>query len=192
MVVLGSAMVSSLSLGTITIESTNCFRNLIPISACSDLLRPSNEKGLVTTPTVKIPISFAIFATIGAAPVPVPPPIPAVTNTISAPDSNLDISSTFSSADFCPTSGFPPAPSPLVNFSPICSLLSALLISRSCLSVFKAMKFTFLNSASIILLTALQPPPPTPTTRILAFPLLSTSNSKKDPLIKFSSILYGT
>ena len=33
----------------------------------------------VTTPIVNIPISFADCATIGAAPVPVPPPIPAVT-----------------------------------------------------------------------------------------------------------------
>ena len=35
-------------------------------------------------PTVKIPISLDNFAIIGAAPVPVPPPIPAVTNAISA------------------------------------------------------------------------------------------------------------
>ena len=36
-------------------------------------------KGLVTTPTVRIPISFAAPAITGAAPVPVPPPIPQVT-----------------------------------------------------------------------------------------------------------------
>mmetsp|Transcript_1984 Transcript_1984/g.4085 ORF Transcript_1984/g.4085 Transcript_1984/m.4085 type:complete len:207 (+) Transcript_1984:1385-2005(+) len=46
---------------------------------------PSNVNGNVTTPTVKIPISFDRRATTGAAPVPVPPPIPAVINTISAP-----------------------------------------------------------------------------------------------------------
>ena len=34
--------------------------------------------GLVTTPTVKMPCSFAARAMIGAAPVPVPPPMPAV------------------------------------------------------------------------------------------------------------------
>ena len=44
---------------------------------------PSKAKGLVTTPTTKMPISLAICATTGAAPVPVPPPIPAVTNNIS-------------------------------------------------------------------------------------------------------------
>ena len=55
----------------------------------------------------------------GAAPVPVPPPIPAVIKTISAPDTKSAISVLFSSAAFSPTSGFDPAPNPLVNFSPI-------------------------------------------------------------------------
>ena len=38
---------------------------------------------------------------------------------ISAPARNFLISSMFSSAAFCPISGFAPAPSPLVSFSPI-------------------------------------------------------------------------
>ena len=75
--------------------------------------------GFVTTPIVKIPISFAKPATIGAAPVPVPPPIPHVTNTISAPLKTSDISVLLSSADCAPISGFAPAPNPLVIFSPI-------------------------------------------------------------------------
>ena len=37
-------------------------------------LPPSKLNGLVTTPTVRMPISRAISATTGAAPVPVPPP----------------------------------------------------------------------------------------------------------------------
>ena len=37
-------------------------------------LRPSKPNGRVTTPTVNAPISLAILATTGAAPVPVPPP----------------------------------------------------------------------------------------------------------------------
>ena len=45
----------------------------------------SNSKGFVTTAIVKIPISRAMLAITGAAPVPVPPPIPQVTNTMSAP-----------------------------------------------------------------------------------------------------------
>ena len=46
---------------------------------------PSKWKGLVTTPTVRMPISRAICAMTGAAPVPVPPPMPAVTKHICAP-----------------------------------------------------------------------------------------------------------
>ena len=42
----------------------------------------SKEKGLVTMPTVRMPRSCATSATTGAAPVPVPPPIPAVMKTI--------------------------------------------------------------------------------------------------------------
>ena len=63
-------------------ESTYFLNSLIPSSACSNLLLPSKVKGIVTIPTVRIPISLAIDATIGAAPVPVPPPIPAVIKTI--------------------------------------------------------------------------------------------------------------
>ena len=43
----------------------------------------------MTTPTVSAPSSRAISAITGAAPVPVPPPMPAVTNTMSAPVSRL-------------------------------------------------------------------------------------------------------
>ena len=52
--------------------------------------RPSNGNGLVTTATVRMPISLASCATTGAAPVPVPPPMPAVMNTMSAPSQRLD------------------------------------------------------------------------------------------------------
>ena len=77
------------------------------------------ENGLVTTATVKAPNSLEHCATTGAAPVPVPPPIPAVTNTISAPVRAFIISSRDSSAAFPPTSGLAPAPNPRVTFSPI-------------------------------------------------------------------------
>ena len=40
---------------------------------------------MVTTPMVSAPIDLAIRATTGAPPVPVPPPSPAVTKTMSAP-----------------------------------------------------------------------------------------------------------
>ena len=46
---------------------------------------PSKPNGLVTMPTVSAPSSRAMRATTGAAPVPVPPPSPAVMNTMSEP-----------------------------------------------------------------------------------------------------------
>ena len=90
-----------------------------PICACSDLILPSNWKGIVTIPTVRIFISLASFEIIGAAPVPVPPPIPAVIKTILVLVSNIFlISSKLSTAAFSPISGFAPAPNPSVNVIP--------------------------------------------------------------------------
>ena len=67
-------------------------------------------------------------------------------------------------------SGFAPAPSPLVIFSPICIFVLALDVCKACLSVLTAMKSTPLIPISIILLTALFPAPPTPITFIVAVP----------------------
>ena len=50
-----------------------------------DVFRPSKAKGIVTMPTVSIPISCATSATTAEAPVPVPPPIPAVIKSICVP-----------------------------------------------------------------------------------------------------------
>ncbi len=152
-----------------TINVSTCSFNFsIPNSAFVIRVRASNLKGFVTTPTVKIPISFAIAATIGAAPVPVPPPMPHVTNTISAPLSSSLISSELSSAAFSPTSGFAPAPSPFVSFSPICKSFGALQSCKACLSVLSPTNSTPVIFSSIIRFTALFPAPPTPTTIILA------------------------
>ena len=49
---------------------------------------------------------------IGADPVPVPPPRPQVTNTMSAPSNSSLISSSLSSAHSSPIAGSPPAPKP--------------------------------------------------------------------------------
>ena len=57
---------------------------------------PSKWNGLVTTPTVRMPMSRAVLAMTGAAPVPVPPPMPAVTNTMLAPERWSRISSSTS------------------------------------------------------------------------------------------------
>ena len=45
-----------------------------------DLMRPSKEKGVVTMATVSTPMALAVAATTGAAPLPVPPPMPACTS----------------------------------------------------------------------------------------------------------------
>ena len=80
---------------------------------------------LRTTALVRQLSSLATSATIGAAPVPVPPPMPAVTNTRSEPLSTWEISSRLSSAARRPISGMAPAPSPLVSLSPIWILVCA-------------------------------------------------------------------
>ena len=105
---------------SITIKESTCFDNsVIPDSALTMCLLPSNLNGRVTTATVSAPVSLAISAIIGAAPVPVPPPIPAVINTISEPWINFLISSLLSSAALRPLFGSQPAPKPLVNLTPI-------------------------------------------------------------------------
>ena len=68
-------------------ESTSSLNAFIPSSAT--LSFRSRFKGLVTTATVKAPTDLATLATIGEAPVPVPPPIPAAIKTMSEP-SNKD------------------------------------------------------------------------------------------------------
>src|SRR3954464_11366986 len=59
-----------------------------------------------------MPRSREHLAMIGAAPVPVPPPMPAVMNTMWAPSRCSPISGMLSSAALMPTSGCAPAPRP--------------------------------------------------------------------------------
>ena len=66
-----------------------------------------------------------MLASIGEAPVPVPPPSPAAINTMSAPFKASFISSPESTAACLPTSGLAPAPKPLVDFLPRSNLRSA-------------------------------------------------------------------
>ena len=82
-----SSTSSNFSFEMVINESTNSESSEIPLSAIFIRRLPSKRKGLETTATVKIPISFACCAMTGAAPVPVPPPMPAVINTMSAPSS---------------------------------------------------------------------------------------------------------
>ncbi len=75
------------------------------------------------TATVNAPASFAALAMIGLAPVPVPPPIPAARNTISAPFTICLISDKDWDAAISPILGIPPAPLPLFSPLPNKSLL---------------------------------------------------------------------
>ena len=168
---------SSRSLGTTIMVSTFLRISVMPASACFIRRRPSKRKGLVTMPTVRAPDSRAIWATTGAAPVPVPPPMPQVTKTMSAPCTAAATSSRFSSMACRPISGRAPAPRPRVSLRPIWILMSDLDIASAWASVFTEMNSTPPSWSSIIRLTALPPPPPTPTTfiRAVCTPLSSSS-----------------
>ena len=91
----------------------------MPSSAARRRRVPSKSNGLVTTPTVSAPAARACLAMTGEAPVPVPPPMPAVMKTMSAPRTISASVSALSSAARSPISGRPPAPSPLVSLSPM-------------------------------------------------------------------------
>ena len=137
----------------------------MPSSACSRRREPSKPNGRVTMPTVSAPSSRAMRATIGAAPVPVPPPAPAVTKIMSAPFRSALILSYSSVAAWRPSSGLEPEPSPLVTPPPMCRVTCASDCWSDCRSVLIAMNSTPSIWVSTIRLTALTPAPPTPTTR---------------------------
>mmetsp|Transcript_2579 Transcript_2579/g.5670 ORF Transcript_2579/g.5670 Transcript_2579/m.5670 type:complete len:314 (+) Transcript_2579:808-1749(+) len=153
------------SLETIMSVSTVARRFSMAWMACCMRRLPSNPKGLVTTPTVSAPALRAISATIGAAPEPVPPPIPAVTKTKSEPCTSFRISCRLSSAAFRPLSGMPPAPRPRVTSLPMLSVsASSLNRDSACASVLTAANSTPSTPVLIILRTAFPPAPPTPMT----------------------------
>ncbi len=151
-----------ISVSTLALSSSAAF------SAISLRRLPSNENGLVTTPIVSAPASLAISATTGAAPEPVPPPRPAVMNTMSESVRASAILSRSSSAARAPIVASPPAPRPRVILSPMRILCGASDWRSAWASVLQAMNSTPIISARIIRLTALLPPPPTPMTRIRA------------------------
>ena len=140
----------------------------IPFSATPCLLTPSKAKGSVTTATVSTPSSRAILATTGIAPVPVPPPMPAVKNSISALPIASIILSLLSSAAARPTEGSAPAPNPLVRLLPSSITFSESYLASACKSVLMTLNSTPRIFAAIICSSALQPPPPTPNTFISA------------------------
>ncbi len=172
-VVVWSQTASRRSLGITISVSTSDLSASMPRSAWSRRLAPSKANGFVTTPTVSAPTFCATCAMIGAAPVPVPPPMPAVMNTISEPLRASFSSSRDSSAASRPLSGSLPAPSPFVTASPIRIWVSASQRVSACWSVFTPTNSTPPIRASIMRSTALQPPPPMPTTLIGGSPSMS-------------------
>ncbi len=151
----------------------------MPSSAARMRLGPSKGKGRVTTATVRMPSSLATWATTGAAPVPVPPPMPAVMNTMSAPSSTSAMRSRSSMAAWRPTSGLAPAPRPLVISLPSWSTVLAATRLSAWASVLAQMNSTPSMLLSTMWLTALPPPPPTPITLMTALleGALSTSSN---------------
>ena len=116
-------------------------------------------------PTVRMPMLFAIPAMTGAAPVPVPPPMPAVTNAILVPSfSSRWMSSWVFCASLLPTSGLAPAPKPLF---PSMIFTGTGDLDSDWLSVLQTAKLTFTIPSEYIFLTALHPPPPTPITLMI-------------------------
>ena len=141
----------------------------MPRSAVAMRRTPSKWKGLVTTPTVRMPCSLAARAMMGAAPVPVPPPMPAQMKAMWEPARWSRISGSASSAAAAPICGCEPAPKPCVRAVPICTRLVAAFVNRACASVFATTNSTPSRRLSIMLLTALPPAPPTPNTTIRGF-----------------------
>ena len=97
-VVVFASTVSRRSLGTTIRVSTSAPSAWTPSSAWLPRRLPSKRNGLVTMPTVSAPTSRASRAITGAAPVPVPPPAPQVTKTMSEPLSRRLILSCSSNA----------------------------------------------------------------------------------------------
>src|ERR1700752_2129666 len=164
----GSTVSINRSLGMTMTVSTALINSCSPFSACSMRRLPSNANGLVTTATLSAPSSLASEATTGAAPLPVPPPRPAVMKIMAEPSTASIIFSVSASAALRPTSGLAPAPSPLVSFAPSCSFTGACDSFSACKSVFAAMNSTPSSLARIMRFPALHPPPPTPMTLIFA------------------------
>ncbi len=163
-----SVISSSRSLGITISVSTASLSCSMPALAVSSRTAPSQPNGRVTTPMVNASISLAMRATTDEAPVPVPPPMPAVMNTMSEPCSTSYRSSVDSSAALRPISASPPTPNPRVSLSPMRTRVGASASMSAWASVLIATKSTPLNPSAIMRLTALVPPPPTPTTRICA------------------------
>ncbi len=131
-------------------------------------------------------MSRAALAMTGAAPVPVPPPMPAAMKHMCAPSSRLARSSIVSSAAARPISGRAPAPRPCVILAPSWMRVGAVDCFSDCASVFATRKSTPCTSAFIMLAMALPPAPPTPITAMRGVSS-STSGARNSMLIRCNS-----
>ena len=161
-------------LSRMTTESAFFLSASSPSSALSSRAL-STRNGEETIAMTIAPSLLAISAIVGEAPVPVPPPIPAVMKTRFAPFNKSAISFLDSSAHCFAISGYPPAPNPLVSAFPMSNFLSALTKSKSCLSVLIATVSVPFIPILFSLFTVFPPPPPIPKTSILGFPNSSKS-----------------
>ena len=139
-------------------------RSCKPLWACAWRRSPSKSKGRVIRASTRAPLSRAIRAKTGAAPVPVPPPRPARRKRMSAPAQKERIFSTSSSAAARPTAGSPPAPRPWVRLAPRTNLAGVAQASRAWESVLTARNSTSVKPAWQAKPAALQPAPPRPKT----------------------------
>ena len=140
----------------------------MPVCATFIRFPPSSLNGRVTTATVRMFMLFAMSAITGAAPVPVPPPMPAVMNSMSEPSIISAMRSRSSMAASRPISGRAPAPRPRVSAVPICTCTRAVERFSACASVFAQMNSTSRSPLAIMCSTALPPHPPTPMTLMTA------------------------
>ena len=69
-----------------TMHVSVCSLNSCKQNSALSILAFSASNGIVTTPMTTAPVSLASCATTGAEPDPVPPPSPAIMNTISDPE----------------------------------------------------------------------------------------------------------
>ena len=131
---------------------------------------------MVTIPTVRIPNSLLTLAMTGAAPVPVPPPIPAVMNAIFVPSLSMFlISSRVSSAAWRALAGLFPAPRPSL---PSCRCTGTGESLSAWLSVLQSTNVTSCIPSRYMWLTAFPPPPPTPITLMMLFSFSGSPKSR--------------
>src|SRR5467141_1649029 len=167
----------SLSFGMVITVSAASRSRSRPHSALSIRSLPSPRNGNVTTAIVRAPISFASRATYPQHPVPVPPPRPQVTNTMSDPWTIARNSSSASRAASSPICGRAPAPRPFVMRRPRRTLFGEAMWSKCCASVLHAYSSAPTIPSLYTRAIVLHPPPPRPMILMFVRILLSISSS---------------